>query len=323
MSALSATQVERFREQGYLVVAGLFDPARDLDPIVAEYAGVLDRLANALFARGEIGSTYAALPFGERLIRVYEDGGKDYTQHFDFCLPMKNVGADTPIWLGPAVFAILVNDGLLDAVELIVGPEIFSNPVQHVRLKTPDHRTPKNPETGRPLVPNANWHQDNGVVLPEADETQMLTVWFPLSDATVDNGCLELVPGSHRDGLLTHCPRDGILQIPTTLFDEAAAVPVPMKRGDALFMHNRTCHRSMINRSQNIRWSMDLRFNPIGQPSGRDVFPGFVARSRANPASELRDPAVWAESWRAARRALAERQDPTYNRWTADAAACA
>ena len=31
-------------------------------------------------------------------------------------------------------------------------------------------------------------HQNNGVVLPEADQTEMLTVWFPLWDATVENG---------------------------------------------------------------------------------------------------------------------------------------
>lgn len=43
---------------------------------------------------------------------------------------------------------------------------------------------------------------------------------------------------------------------------------------------------------------MDLRYNPIGQHSGREAFPGFVARSRANPDSELDDPKVWASIWR-------------------------
>lgn len=323
MTGLTGAQVQQFHEQGYLIVEDLFDPAKDLDPIVNEYGTVLAQLAEQLFAAGTIKSTYADLPFGERLIRVYEEGGRDYTQHFDFCLPLKKVRADTPIWLGPAIFAILRNERLLNAVESIIGPEIFSNPVQHVRLKTPDHRTPRNAQTGQPLVPNANWHQDNGVVTPEADETQMLTVWFPLSDATIDNGCLELVPGSHRDGLLTHCPRDGILQIPTALFDEHTAIPVPIKRGNALFMHRRMCHRSMINHSEDIRWSMDLRFNPIGQPSGRDVLPGFVARSRAHPANELRDATVWADLWREARQKLAERDDPVYNRWSTAAEACA
>src|SRR6266540_4938529 len=70
-----------------------------------------------------------------------------------------------------------------------------------------------------------------------------------------------------------------------------------MKRGDALFMHKLTVHASHSNQSDNIRWSFDLRYNPIGQPTGRDSFPGFIARSRQNPETELRDPAEWARRW--------------------------
>jgi hypothetical protein len=323
MGRLSSEQVEQFKDQGYLIVEDLFDPHTDLDPIVAEYEGVLDRLATSLFESGAIRSTYSDLPFGQRLIKVYAEGGKDYTQHFDFTLPLKGVRHDTPIWLGPAIFSILTNARLLDAAESIVGPEIFSNPVQHIRLKTPDHLTPRDRATGRLLVPNASWHQDNGVVVPEADDTEILTVWFPLSDATVHNGCLQLVPRSHRDGVLQHCPTDGILQIPAKLFERDAAIPVPIKRGGALFMHRRMCHAALINHSDDIRWSMDLRFNPLGQPSGRGVLPGFVARSRSNPSSELHDPEAWAGMWHEARRKLAEREDPAYNRWSASAAACA
>lgn len=323
MGHLSSKQVECFKEEGYLIVEDLFDPRADLDPIVAEYEDVLDRLATSLFESGKTNSSYSDLPFGQRLIKIYAEGGSDYTQYFDFTLPLKGVRHDTPIWLGPAIFGIMTNSKLLDAVESIVGPEIFSNPVQHIRLKTPDHLTPRDRTNGRPLVPNASWHQDNGVVLPEADDTEMLTVWFPLSDATVHNGCLELVPRSHRDGVLQHCPRDGILQIPGKLFERDRAVPVPIKRGGALFMHRRTCHAALINHSDDIRWSMDLRFNPVGQPSGRDVLPGFVARSRSNPSAELHDAEAWAEMWREARRKLADREDPSYNRWSASAAACA
>ena len=67
-------------------------------------------------------------------------------------------------------------------------------------------------------------------------------------------------------------------------------------------MHRLTCHGSLPNRSDRIRWSLDLRYNPTGQHTGRPVFPGFVARSRRNPDSELDDPAVWAGLWRQARR---------------------
>jgi hypothetical protein len=282
---------------------------------------VLDRLAGELYAAGQIANTYAGLPFGQRLIEIYKQSGAVHAQYFDFSLPQADVRADTPLWVGPAVFATLRNERLLDAVESIIGPEIYSNPVQHVRLKPPEHLTPKD-AAGRVQLGKTPVHQDNGVVLPEADQTEILTVWFPLWDATVENGCLVVWPQSHRQGLLDHCPRPAGLQIPGRLLS-GKAQPMPMKRGDALLMHKLTVHASLANHSDNIRWSFDLRYNPIGQPTGRSAFPGFIARSRQSPQAELRDPAEWASQWYAARDALARSEMGPFNRWSADSPVCA
>jgi len=92
-------------------------------------------------------------------------------------------------------------------------------------------------------------------------------------------------------------------------------VPLPMQPGDVLFMHRRTRHCGLPNMSDRIRWSFDLRYQPIGQPTGRQWFPGFVARSRAEPATELRDAAAWAQLWRDARSKLAAGGDVAFNRW--------
>jgi phytanoyl-CoA hydroxylase len=321
MGFLTQEQVEQFHEDGYLIVKGLFDPERDLDPVIAEYHGVLDNLATELYVKGEIKSTYAHLPFGERLIQIYSESGKVHAQYFDFSLPQANVQLDTPFWAGPAVFNMLRHEGLLDAVESIIGPEIYSNPVQHVRLKPPEHLTPKD-ANGRVQLGKSPVHQDNGVVLPEADETEMLTVWFSFNDVTVKNGCLCVWPGSHRRGLLDHCPSVGGLKIPGKLLS-GKAVSVELKRGDALFMHRLTIHASHANHSDHIRWSFDLRYNPIGQPTGRGYFPGFVARSRSNPASELRDPHAWAQLWYEARYKLATEGAGAFNRWNTDNPVCA
>ena len=325
MAHLTAAQTKQFDEEGYLLVPGVLDPATDLDPIVEEYQGVLERLAQELYAEGKIASTYAGLPFGERLTKIYAESGKVHAQYFDFSLPKENIREDTPLWLGPAVFRAMRNEKLLDVVESIIGPEIYSNPVQHVRIKPPEHLTPKDPQTGRVQLGATPWHQDNGVVLPEADETQMLTVWFPLFDAGAEHGCLAVVPRSHREGLLTHCPAAELgLSIPDHLLRLNDMAPMPMQRGDILLLHRLTCHRSLSNVSDRIRWSFDLRYNPIGQPTGRGVFPGFVARSRSNPARELHNPAVWAELWYEARRKLGtEGVQGPFDRWDANQAACA
>jgi hypothetical protein len=321
MAFLTQEQVKQFHEDGFLLVENLFNPEEDLDPVIEEYKTVLDNLANELYKKGDVASTYAELPFGHRLIEIYKDSGKVHAQYFDFSLPQADVKEDTPLWVGPAVFNTLRNEKLLDAVESIIGSEIYSNPVQHVRLKPPEAVTPKDAE-GRVQLGKTPVHQDNGVVLPEADRTDMLTVWFPLWDATVENGCLVVWPGSHRQGLLDHCPALGGLQIPGSLLN-GKAKSMPMKRGDALFMHRLTIHASHANHSNNVRWSFDLRYNPIGQPTGRGYFPGFIARSRKNPETELRDPAAWAQLWHEARSKLAMEGMGQFNRWSTDNPVCA
>lgn len=324
MAHLSSDQVALFKQQGYLVVEQLFEPEKDLDPIIEEYKGVLGNLAQELFAKGEIASTYAELPFGKRLTQIYAESGKVHAQYFDFSLPYPNIHEDTPMWVGPAVFHVMRNPRLLDAVESLIGPEIFSNPVQHVRIKPPERLTPMNAETGKVQLGATPWHQDNGVVVAEADDTEMLTVWFPLLEATVENGCLTVIPNSHRDGVLQHCPSGAGLTIPERFFRKEDMIPVPMRRGDALFMHRRTCHASLSNNSNDIRWSFDLRYNPIGQTTGREVFPGFVARSRKNPQSELRQADAWADLWVQTRSRLAHAEiHPPLNRWATDDPACA
>ena len=320
MRGLSSQQVSHFQTEGYLVVKGLFDPAADIDPVIAEYAGVLDRLADGLFASGQIASRYEELSFSQRLIKIQQETGKNFTQHFDFSLPQSNIKSDTPIWLGEAVFNILRNERLLDAVESIIGSEIYANPVQHVRLKMPESAIPQNMGGNVRTTP---WHQDNAVVTEDADETQMITVWFPLWDAPISAGPLKIVPRSHIVGLRPHCPSHAGMQIPEKLLDEEQILAVPLKRGDALFMQKLTCHSSLPNHSSNIRWSFDLRYHPVGQATGRASFPGFVARSRTAPESELHDHDVWANEWLAARARLAVDAPKAFHRWDANAPVCA
>lgn len=96
--------------------------------------------------------------------------------HFDISLPDKGVTEQTPIHLGPGAFGLLTNCRLLDAVEQIVGPEIYSNPIQHARIKPPEREAPEELRKGS-LMGQTDWHQDRGVHLPEADQTDILTVW--------------------------------------------------------------------------------------------------------------------------------------------------
>ncbi len=326
---LTAQQIERFHADGYLLVEDVIPPERYLDPVIHEYAGVLDNLADELYRDGEIDSTFADLPFDKRVTRIYAETGRAHAQYFDFSLPFSDVTEKTPFWAGQAVLDALTAEPVLDVIESLIGPEIYSNPVQHVRIKPPEQYLPKH--NGKAVLAATEWHQDNGVVTEDADETDMLTVWFSLTDTPVEMGCLKVVPGSHRNGLLTHClnhPGPGARSIPEKLFETEKTIPLPTRRGDLICFHKQTVHGSLANVSEEVRWSFDLRYNPIGQHTGREAFPGFVARSRKASHLELRDGDQWRASWEQARSRMATinqggQTDVPFGRWTEGHPDCA
>ena len=282
MAVAVRVDVEAFENQGYLLVEDVLDPELDLDPVVREYEALLDRLTERWHADGILPSTFGDLPFAQRFARVLAEAPRELNvmSHFDISLPFEGVTEATPMHLGPETFGLLSNPKLLDVVEQVIGGEIYSNPIQHTRIKPPERDLPEHLHASS-LLAKTDWHQDKGVHLPEADETHMLTVWLPVTDATVDNGCLCVIPGSHRQGLVTHCMRPAA-RIPDALLD-GQPLPLPIKRGGVLLFHHLTKHASLSNVSDGIRWSFDLRYQPIGQPTGRPAFPGFVARSRTQP----------------------------------------
>ena len=204
----------------------------------------------------------------------------------------------------------------------MIGPEIYSNPVQHTRIKPPARHLP-----GTALDANIAatlWHQDSAVIDAAADGTDMLTVWLALTDATVENGCLIVERGSHHEDMTLHCPGKifpAEIYIPESIIDGDRVMPMEVPSGGAVLLHKTTEHGSLDNRSDDIRWSFDLRYQPIGQPTGRSVFPGFVARSSSHPEQVVNDPDEWADLWWEARDRIANGEVPMHlnARWEANA----
>jgi ectoine hydroxylase-related dioxygenase (phytanoyl-CoA dioxygenase family) len=89
-------------------------------------------------------------------------------------------------------------------VESLIGPETASNPIQHVRIKPPQRAVPK--KERRAHVIATDWRQDKGVTLEEADDTEFVTVWLAITDATIENGCLQVASGNY-DTMLPHCAK--------------------------------------------------------------------------------------------------------------------
>lgn len=318
--AMNAAQLKAdFDANGFLVLEDVI-PKPVIAAVRAEYAALLADLVQGWINAGKLPASVAEMDFDRQLRATYE-AKLDWFQPMDISLPGGVIAADTPMHFGPAVLAMMTDAAILDRVEALIGPEITSNPIQHVRIKPPA-RELHDDET-RPHLTLTDWHQDQGVTHAEADETDMVTVWIAISDATPENGCLQVVPGTHREPLKTHCPAGIQLSIPDVSLDKSRAVPLPVKSGGVVMFHPKTAHSSLTNQTDGFRWSFDIRFSKTGQPTGRSHFPSFVARSRAEPSDELRDADEWRRLWEAARARLAVQQHIPIHRWDAGAAACA
>lgn len=336
LRVLSQAQLDHLHREGYVVVADVLTP-QVIDALLSEYSGVLDEIVRELRAEGKLQSDYRDLDFGARLIAVCKDSGQNFPQRFDFSLPQGGIKRDTPLSVGPAVFRTITNDRLLDLVSDVLGTdEIWSNPVQHMRFKLPLHALAKDAGFSG-MVSAVPFHQDNAVILSEADSSDILTIWMPLMESTVENGVMQVVPRSHLRELQQHCHTREGLAIPPSVLDpaNAGAISLPMPAGSALLMTHRTIHKSLDNTTEgDVRASMDLRYQRTGTPSGRPAFAkaGFVARSLTNPESVLRDPKIWAQNWHDLRTELAEREEAVakkqaeaavWNRWDPKAVGCA
>ena len=293
--SLTEAQIQQFNDDGYLLIEGGLNDA-DLDPVIEEYAAHIDGRARELLAAGEISQIHEDAPFERRLALLCGEYNDLYR------------GLDIMQFRGRACFEFLRNGRLLDMVERIVGPEIICSPIQHIRPKLPEGLTPGG--TDAHVVP---WHQDAGVTWEEADPYFILTVWLPFCDATPENGCLQIVPRVHGQGLLQHHPKPGEgTTIVASVMPEGEVLTLPMRKGDVLFMHKEIPHRSTPNESDTVRWSADLRYQETGTPTGRPFYPDFVARSRVNPESEVTDHAEWDQLWA---EALAQKPPISPHRW--------
>ncbi len=314
---LDQYQLCQFEKNGYLVVEDVVnEPA--LAAVQREYAELVDRLYVDWREQGLVRTPPEGLSFWDKLGQC-QAGGFDWFQPLDISLPHSDIREDTPMHFGPAVFDLVTHPNIMDIVEQLIGPEITSNPIQHIRIKPPEREVHE--QERRAHITTTDWHQDRGVTLEEADSSTMVTVWLAVTNATVENGCLQVMPGRHEE-MLPHCLKKQV-GIADAFLPANKAVPAPVRAGGIVLFHPLTPHASLPNESDGYRWSFDLRYNVTGHPTGRSQFPEFVARSRSNPGSELQDWRRWQLDWEVVRSRLANAPHIPQHRWDNDAPYCA
>jgi phytanoyl-CoA hydroxylase len=152
------------------------------------------------------------------------------------------------------VFRELAGDTrLLDELETILGPNIeFLSDKVVLKSAATDYGSP--------------WHQD----WPYWKGIHKVSVWIALDPATPENGCLKLLPGSHR----THAVHDGdaggtklfVHRLAPGAVDEDHAAIVPCAPGDAVFFHDLTLHASFPNTTGADRWAMISTYRSASEP---------------------------------------------------------
>ncbi len=264
---LAPAQVAAYDRDGYLVLDDLLDDA-DMAPVRAALTEKVDGIAAELLQAGLIDDPLVDEPFRTRLARLFDGlGAEQFLAH----------GRSWRDRIA-GYHGLMSNPKILDAVESLIGPEIFSNPVYNVR--------PKVPRVAAGAVP---WHQDKSY-WPDANANPVVTVWVSLVDATLENGCLHVLPRTHRERVLDFHAETytgtGFTEIDASLLRllrTGRARALPVAAGTAILFNDRVVHSSTPNRSDHVRWSLDLRYQPTDQDPMPQHGAGFLARSRRHP----------------------------------------
>ena len=242
--ALTVEQKALWEKDGYLALEHV---------IPADEIGQLRVAADELTARAA-GLTESSDRF--KLQAFGDDGGSRLVQQ-----------VAEPHELGAAWMALARDPRILDVVEDILGPNIqLYYSMMMMKPARQGFRAP--------------WHQD--LAFFAHDRAALVACQLYLDDSTLENGCIHVVPGSHKLGLLNHYDGDRFTEIvegDVSDYD-ARQVPLPLKAGGMAVWHCLTLHSSAPNRSEYPRRGVTFEFK---DPSAR-LMGGAFSPNEVRPA---------------------------------------
>jgi phytanoyl-CoA hydroxylase len=243
--------MDHFRRDGFVVVRDAF--ATDgLARVTADIAGVFGRRARAVGLKIEDPADHQG--FSSVLTELFRHDLKSYiatarqTQH---------LASVHQFGLSPPVMKIVAELGL--AV-----PAISTRPVIHymanqLKIEGGYHKSPI--------------HQDWRSVQGSLDG---ITIWLPLFDVGINDYPLEVVPGSHRRGLLPSVDDAFGHRVADGEVDERDFEPLTLRRGDAVFFSGFLVHRTGSVGGPEVRIALSYRYNNCAEAS-------FIERNCPSP----------------------------------------
>lgn len=254
-ACFSAEERECFARDGYVIARGLADAALCRRMLAVTRAGVEAQTPPVEY---EADLRYPGAPpsrhvaGGDTIRRLKEAHGRD-----------------------PVFTQWIAHEPLVARLQQLLGRRVVMPLAHHNCIMTKQPRYSS--ETG--------WHQD--IRYWSFARPELVSVWLALGRETIENGCLSLIPGSHRLELRREQLDEALFlrpDLPENGALLAKKMAAPLEPGDVLFFHSRTFHAAGRNQTSQTKYSAVFTFRPLDNPP--------IAGTRSASMAELLLPEV-------------------------------
>lgn len=228
--ALTPEELRHFEEKGFILKKGLIPPDW-VEQIRVEIKDIHDRMAK----------------------QPAPGAGISWETFNDPSKPKRIKQLMNSELVSPTINRIIRSDWMLDIIQDLIGPDIS---LYHCKL------LPKSAEDGTAIP----WHQDYAYWKREDNRPLMVNCQFAIDPATLENGCIQFVPGSHKWGLQEH---ERVQQtfgvfLKGHYHPREDAVSVEMQPGDGVCFGALIIHGSAPNSSGRSRVMNTVAYNVTG-----------------------------------------------------------
>ncbi|XP_007475171.1 phytanoyl-CoA dioxygenase domain-containing protein 1 isoform X1 [Monodelphis domestica] len=253
----SSSHLSKFQEDGFLVLEGIFSP-KECDMMREQIQKIVAEMEVPSHCRTEFstqqeeqlrvqGNTDYFLTSGDKIRFFFEKGVFD--KEGNFLIPPENsinkighaLHAHDPVFKcithSPQVQELIKSLGL-EVPVVVQSMYIF-----------------KQPHFGGEVTP----HQD-ATFLHTKPLGRVLGIWIAIEDATLENGCLWFIPGSHTDGISRRMVRVQVGSVGCTnfigseqVYEDSRFIPTPIHKGGLILIHGEVVHKSELNHSTHSR----------------------------------------------------------------------
>lgn len=230
----TAEEIEHFQQQGFVVVRGLGDPELRRRMLHVTLEG-LHRHIDPVEYEADV--HYPGAPVSRDV-----EGGRTVRR-------LKQALSRDVVFLewinSPSIKQRLIQ---------LVGGEVVCPTAHHNCIMTKEPR----------FSSDTGWHQD--IRYWSFDRPELISVWLALGNEHLENGCLQVIPGSHRVVYPRHCFDDELFfraDLPENEPVLAQRQFVELAAGDVLFFHCRTLHAATRNRTTDTKFSVVFTFRAL------------------------------------------------------------